>query len=194
MDTAVNANAATILRRQFLRILPKLVLLVCACSEGVARSEGQEAGYSPEKVKAAFLYHFGAYVEWPTQALPTDAFTIAVLGAQPIAEELERIAPQRRIQGRPLQVQEIRSIEELGAAQILFVRPGRGQRLSRLIEPLRGRSLLIVTDAEEGLRHGAAIKLTIADQRVRFEVSRAHAQRENLYLSSRLLDIALRVE
>jgi hypothetical protein len=159
-----------------------------------SRSHAQEAAPSAESVKAAFLYHFGKFVGWPEGALAGDTFTIAVLGAKPVAEELRRIAPGRNIQGHPIRVREIRSIEDLGTAQILFINESQSARLARMLEAVRGKPVLVVTDIEDGLRHGATINFTIAEQRVRFEVSLGQAKRMGLYLSSRLLDIALRVE
>ena len=159
-----------------------------------SRSHAQEAAPSADSVKAAFLYHFGKFVGWPEGALAAETFTIAVLGARPVAEELRRIAPGRNVQGRPIQVREIRSIQELGNAQILFINESERGRLARMLEAVRGKPVLIVTDIEDGLRHGATINFTIAEQRVRFEVSLGQAKRMGLYLSSRLLDIALRVE
>jgi hypothetical protein len=175
-------------------ILARIVLLACAWGMVASRSHAQEAAPSADSVKAAFLYHFGKFVGWPEGALAGDTFTIAVLGAKPVAEELRRIAPGRTVQGHPIQVREIRSIEDLGNAQILFINESQSPRLARMLEAVRGKPVLVVTDIEDGLRYGATINFTIAEQRVRFEVSLGQAKRMGLYLSSRLLDIALRVE
>lgn len=172
--------------------LSRMVLLACAC--GTATSYAQEVAPSADSVKAAFLYHFGKFVGWPEGALADETFTIAVLGAKSVAEELQHIVPGRNVQGHPIQVREIHSIEDLGKAQILFIHQNESVRLTRMLEAVRGKPVLIVTDVEDGLRHGATINFTIAEQRVRFEVSLGQAKRMGLYLSSRLLDIALRVE
>lgn len=154
----------------------------------------QDAEVAPEKVKAAFLYHFGKFIDWPKGALPPDTFTIAVLGAKPVADELRQLSPDRSVQNRTLQVRDIRSIQELGGAQILFIHEEDASRLPQLLAPLHGKPLLIVTDVEGGLSKGAAVNFTIEQQRLRFEISLANAKQAGLYFSSRLLAIALQVE
>lgn len=175
-------------------LMPKLLLMACACGSPAQRVLAQEAEHAPEKVKAAFLYHFGKFIDWPKEALPPDTFTIAVLGAKPVADELRQLAPDRSVQNRTLQVREIRSIEEAGTAQILFIHEADASRLPRLLAPLRGKPVLIVTDVEDGLKKGASVNFTLSQQRLRFEISLSQAKHAGLYFSSRLLAIALRVE
>jgi hypothetical protein len=181
------------LRRRFVSLVPTLLLLACVCAGPAPRVQAQDA-YAPEKVKAAFLYHFGKFIDWPKDAPSGDTFTIAVLGAKPVADELRQLAPDRSVQNRTLRVREIRSVDEVGAAQILFIHDDNSARLPRVLAPLHGRPVLIVTDVDDGLKMGAAINFTIAEQRLRFEISQAQAKQAGLYFSSRLLAIALRVE
>lgn len=215
MDAAVNAPVATTanaahngasgarlgafsteivpMRRRFMSLATQLLLFACVCG-GYARPARAQDAYAPEKVKAAFLYHFGKFIDWPKDAPPSDTFTIAVLGAKAVADELRQLAPDRSVQSRTLRVREIRSIDEVGAAQILFIHDEDSARLPHLLAPLRGKPVLIVTDVDDGLKKGAAINFTIAEQRLRFEISQAQAKQAGLYFSSRLLAIALRVE
>ena len=189
----MSAAAASREPRRLTALVPRLLLLACACVGYVPRLQSQES-YSPEKVQAAFLYHFGKFIDWPKGAMPADTFTIAVLDAKPVADELRQLAPERSVQNRTLQVREVRSVDEVGAAQILFIHEEDAKRLPRLLASLRGKPVLVVTDVAGGLQQGAAINFTIADQRLRFEISLAEAKQAGLYFSSRLLAIALRVE
>lgn len=195
LNGASSASATEIAprRRRFVCLMPKLLLLACTCAGLAPRAHAQDA-YAPEKVKAAFLYHFGKFIDWPKEVAPADNFTIAVLGAKPVADELRQLAPDRSVQNRTLHVREIRSVEEVGAAQILFIHEDDSARLPRLLAPLRGKPVLVVTDCDDGLRKGASVNFLIADQRLRFEISLAEAKQAGLYFSSRLLAIALRVE
>lgn len=180
--------------RRFVTLIPKLLLVACACGASAPPLHAQDAEVAPEKVKAAFLYHFGKFIDWPKEALPPDTFTIAVLGAKPVADELRQLSPDRSVQNRKLQVRDIHSVEELGGAQILFIHEEDASRLPRLLAPLRGKPVLIVTDVEGGLSTGAGVNFTIAQQRLRFEISLANTKQVGLYFSSRLLAIALQVE
>ncbi|CAN5218649.1 hypothetical protein BH24PSE2_BH24PSE2_21730 [soil metagenome] len=169
-------------------------LLACGCLAAAAPGTAQQAAPSPDQVKAAFLYHFGAFVEWPSGAAPQEAITIAVLGAPRVAEELRQIVPGRTVQNRPVQVREIDSIDELADAQILFIGDSQGKRVQKLLDAIRGRPVLSVTQADDGLEKGAMINFALVDRRVRFEVSLSAAEQAGLELSSRLLAIALHVQ
>ena len=170
-----------------------LVLLAGSGWPG-ATALAQDTPYAPDEVKAAFLYHFGAFVEWPPGAQPEEAITIAVLGDPAVAAELQAMVPGRTVQKRPVLVREIASIEELGDAQILFIGEEPAGDLSRHLEAVRGRPVLTVTEANGALDQGAVINFALVGQRVRFEISLPAASRAGLELSSRLLGIALRVE
>lgn len=158
------------------------------------RGHAQDAVYSAERVKAAFLYHFATYVNWPESADLTDAFTIAVLGAEPVAAELERFLPGHTIQGRPMEVHRLRTIRDLNSEEMLFIGADENNRLEDHLEGIASRPMLVVTDEPEGLRKGSMINFRIVEDRVRFEISLHAAQRAGLELSSRLLSAAMSVD
>jgi hypothetical protein len=155
-----------------------------------SRLEAQQI-YFEDDVKAAFLYHFGTYVEWPDDH---DVVTITVLGAETIAERLEIFLQGRTISGKPVDVRQIENISELIDEQILFLGAAENARLDALLEEVGTPPVLIVTDSPSGLPNGAIINLRVVDNRVRFEISLPAAERAGLTLSSRLLSAALRVE
>ncbi len=173
------------------RLAVLLVLLVCGPLSSV---HAQDRPYSEDEVKAAFLYHFGTYVEWPPRARGEQAITIAVLGAPSVVAELTMFLPGRTIQGRPVKVRAIGAIRDLGDDEILFIGREFNARLRDLIGGLRDKPVLVVTDAPDGLDRGAMVNFQLVNERVRFEISLPHAQDAGLMLSSRLLAAALRVE
>lgn len=154
----------------------------------------QEQVYSAERVKAAFLYHFSTYVNWPTAVDADDTFSIAVLGAPRVATELEQFLPGHTIQGRPMQVNRLRSLDDLGGDEVLYIGAAENAGLRDHLEEVASRPLLVVTDTPDGLRGGAMINFRIVDDRVRFEISLRAAQGAGLELSSRLLSAAMSVE
>jgi hypothetical protein len=176
----------------FLRLL--VAALVAACYV-LPHAHAQQQAYSEDEVKAAFLYHFGTYVEWPAPAnAATDPITIAVLGAAGVVDQLERFLPDREIQGRPVTVRQLDTVDDLAGDEILFIGPELNARLSDLIESVGQRPILVVSDAQDGLDHGAMVNFQLVGERVRFEISLPAAQNAGLMLSSRLLSAALRVE
>jgi hypothetical protein len=162
--------------------------------EGQRVVEPQRAAYSADEVKAAFLYRFGTYVEWPVAKAAGDPITIAVLGAPSVAMVLADYVPGRNIQGRPVQVRPIARIGDVRDAELLFIGPEHSDRLAELVEALGNRPVLVVADAPDGLKRGAMVNFQLVDQRVRFEISLRNARAAGLMLSSRLLSAAIRVE
>jgi hypothetical protein len=154
----------------------------------------QQDLYNADQVKAAFLYHFGTYVQWPRPAPSSDPLTIAVLGAAAVADQLVQFLPGRNIQGRPVAVRALRRIEDLRDEEMLFIGNEHSARLDELTAAVGQRSVLVVTDAEDGLDRGAMVNFQLVDSRVRFEISLPRAEEAGLVLSSRLLSAALRVE
>jgi hypothetical protein len=152
------------------------------------------AVYPEEAVKAVFLYRFAGYVTWPASTANTSQFTIAVLGAENVAEQLKEFLPEHPIQGRPARVATIQGLGQLGDAQMIYIGPGVTGKLRPLIEALRDRPVLIVTDQPGALEEGSTVNFLLEQQRVRFEISTAAAKRSGLQIGSGLLAVAERVK
>lgn len=176
--------------RAFARLAAAGLLASAACFSAVA----QQAVYDANQVKAAFLYHFGTYVQWPVTAPSSDTITIAVLDDAAVAAQLAQFLPGRRIQDRPVEVRLLARIEDLGDAEMLFIGRQQNARLAQLIAAVARRPTLVVTDADNGLDRGAMVNFQLVNERVRFEISVPHAEEAGLTLSSRLLSAALRVQ
>ena len=162
------------------------------CAAMAAHGDDNEP-YSEAAVKAAFLYRFTSYVEWPEPALAGNEFTIALLGAPEVAADLGGLLREHTIKDRGARAVQIKSIKDLGQAQVLYVGRGYGRDLQPLIAALADRPLLIVTDHEHALEAGSTVNFLVVDRRVRFEVSLAAAERAGLRISSELLSVAARV-
>lgn len=169
------------------------VLLAALAGLGLGEPAPAQQDVYPEQVKAAFLYHFGTYVQW-SDVDDLDTIAIAVLGADDVAGELAEFLPGRRIQSRPAGVRRIRSVIELDEERILFIGADESERIGEHVAALAGRPVLTVTDAPDGLADGAMINFRLVDRQVRFEISLPAAQEAGLMLSSRLLSAAMRVE
>lgn len=164
---------------------------ICALATGVT---GHAANVYPEEsVKAEFLLRFTGYVEWPQRPQPGSNFVVAVLGANDVATHLEKLAAGRQVMGVPVQVRRISSAAEGRDAHVLYLASLRADRLRAAMRILGERSVLVVTDDENGLAGGGVINFLRADKRVRFEVSRGAARKAQLRISSDLLSVAARV-
>ena len=157
----------------------------------LAQSDLQAAEY---KVKAAFLYKFASYVEWPADVFEPDSpFVIGVTGADALADELAQIVVGRSIGGRPVAVRKLRRSDPVSGLHILFV--GRSNRglPSDVLASAKGRPVLTVTESEDAFALGSVINFVIVDDKVRFDVALREAEQANLKVSARLLSVARKV-
>jgi len=152
------------------------------------------ATYSEDAVKAVFLYRFTGYVQWPAPMANAAQFTIAVLGADDVAARLKEFLPEQRIQGKPARVTTIDALQEIGDAQMLYIGPEFTGSLSALIQALRNRPILVVTDQDGALEAGSTVNFLVEQNHVRFEVSTAAAKRAGLQIGSGLLAVAEHVK
>jgi hypothetical protein len=146
------------------------------------------------RVKAAFLYKFLGYADFPAGSF-ADAATpvsIGVVGADDMAIELTRIAAGRLVGGRMITVRALREQDLAQPLHVLFVAGQDDARAARLLRAANAQ--LTVTECDGGLRSGSIINFTIVDDRVRFDVSLDAAEKKNVKLSSRLLTVANRVQ
>lgn len=158
-----------------------------------SRALAQGAAASESAVKAAFLFKFGGFVEWPATsfARPDEPFVIGVAGDDAVFSALDEIAAGRTVQGRPLVVRRVR--EPQTGLHVLYLGSMREARLREFMPPTAA-PVLVVTSQDAGLRLGGAINFGEERGRVRFSASPAQAQARGLRLSARLLDVAQTVE
>jgi hypothetical protein len=170
-----------------------MALMLLAAVWAMSPAARAAESYSEDAVKAAFLYRFTGYVDWPAQAAADPQFIIAVLDADGVAAELGRLLQNRQIQNRPAQVRSIKNIRELDGAHMLYIGGSHRDDLRRLISSVAGRPVLVVTNADGGLDAGSSVNFLLIDQRVRFEISLDAAQGSGLRVASELLAVAIRV-
>jgi len=182
-------------------VIARALGVFLACISLLAASAPQRAAAQPARleaseasVKAAFLYKFPAYVEWPPAAFPAAAapFVFGVLGQEDVAAELERLVAGRQWSGHPMTVKRLEG-DNVRGVHVLFVGRGAGDRVVNLVRAAQLPGVLVVTDNEKGFAAGSAINFVMQDDRVGFEVSPDAAERNGLRISSRMLAVARRV-
>ncbi len=152
---------------------------------GTVVAAEESAQILEQRVKAAFLFKFGGYVEWPENVFPSknSPLVIGVAGADVLAEELSQVVAGRTMNGRPVTVRRVRTGEPLSNIHILFV--------SR---PEIGRLNEVFAQAQPVLTQGSVINFVVTENRVRFEVSLDAAKRIGLKIGAPLLSVAMRVQ
>jgi hypothetical protein len=167
--------------------------LLLAVLAGFSASLAQAAQFSVDAVKAAYLFRFAQYVEWPP--LAADApFTIAVSGAEEVAVHLERLLPTMTVNNRRVVVRRVTRAQELDGVQILFIGAQAFNRTRSLREIAIKKPILLVTEVQDGIDGGGVINFIEVNRNLRFEISLNAADRSGLKINSALLSVAARVE
>ncbi|KQY81027.1 YfiR family protein [Pelomonas sp. Root1444] len=170
-------------------------LLACAALGGAnaGDNDGKPLG---AQVKAAYLYKFIGHVDWPpgTFADATAPFTIGIVGAGDIADELGKLKPARAMNEHPVEVRVLKAGEAVRGVQLVFVGGADAAQLKRLLEPYKASPTLTISDVPGAMEAGCVINFVTVDNRIRFEISMANAERQGLKVSSRLLAVAQRVD
>jgi len=177
---------------RWLRHLALACLLLATPGFAPGAHAQAEATVTERGVKAAFLYKFASYVEWPESAFarPDAPLVFGVLGNEPMAQELTRLAANRSVDGRPLQVRRLKDGDALTGLHVLFVGQAEGARLDQVSRATHTQPTLIVTESAGALGRGSTINFMATEGRVKFAISTENADKRALKLSSRLLTVA----
>jgi hypothetical protein len=143
------------------------------------------------QLKAAFLINFPKYVDWPTNvfAETNSPITVAIFGDENVANAVQdMIGSGRIIGGHPLALKRIAREEEItGDCQILFIAASEQQRIPSILEQIRGKKILTVSESDDFLEQDGIINLARQGRKIRLQVNLTAAGNAQLKISSRLL-------
>lgn len=145
-------------------------------------------------VKAAFVYNFMKFVEWPvsTDSEEGSSLSVCILGTGPMREALLSLSG-KKIRGKTLTVGTCMDITELRKCNVLFITESEEGRLDRILDAIRGKSILTISDMDHFAAHGGLIGMTTENKRIRFIINLRSAHSASLHISSRLLKLASKV-
>lgn len=166
-----------------------LALLALFSATAAATPDPPVAG--EYEVKAAFLYNFTRFVEWPPEAFDGGSpLAICVLGQDPFGSDLDRAVEGRTVNGRPLIVKRLRLGEGAAHCHILFIGTTEPGYLKHTIDGVQKSSVLTVGDDPEFLRAGGIIGFVMRENKVHFTINLPAATRAGIKISSKLLKLA----
>ena len=143
----------------------------------------------PEEVKAAFLYNFTRFVEWPAKAFdaPTSPFVIGIAGDDNVAAELLAMVKGEKVGNRLIQIRSCRRPRDGEGCHLLYV----GGRLTadEFIDAAKNDPVLTVGDATDFLRDGGIVQF-VTERTIRLRIDLRNARRASLTISSQLLRLA----
>jgi hypothetical protein len=162
------------------------ILILCIASVLMARAQKP----SEYQVKAAFLYNFTKFLEWPPSAFgqPGEPFVFGVLGNDPFGNYLDEIIRGEKINDHPMIVKRFNDLNAVDKSHILFINmPGK---TSEILNALKGKSILTVSDDQNFNKDGGIIKFYTENEMIRLQINITAAKSANLNVSSKLLRIA----
>jgi hypothetical protein len=146
---------------------------------------------STDEVKAAFLFNFAKFVEWPSGA-STDSgpLVLGVMGSDRIADALSQTVKDKTAGGRTLTARRVSDSDDLARLHVLFVGVSEKSRLADVMKRVDDSSVLTVSDVDGFCQLGGMIRLMLEKNRVRFEINLEAAEHSGLKVSSKLLTLA----
>jgi hypothetical protein len=173
--------------------LLKALLLLAAALLAALPVQAQEA-LTEQEVKAAYLYNFAKFVEWPANAFdpPSSPLQVCVFGDDPFGRMLdgviqgEKVGAQKLVALRPARIAELRS------CHVLFVSRSERERMGEILASVRGRNVLTVGEGEEFLDQGGMIAFVRDEKKVRFFIGKEAVARAPFKISSRLMALGER--
>lgn len=146
------------------------------------------------QVKAAFVYNFTKFVEWPVEAFAscTAPIVVTILGNSSNTAAFETIRG-KSVKKRKIEVRTARKLEEVGATHVLFVCASEKPHLNRILEFSRNAGILTISDIGHFDQSGGIISFVTVDDKVRFQINLAAARRSGLKISSQLMKLARNV-
>lgn len=181
-----------------LRATVWLSALFAACGLMVMLLDLPTGAASPTEyqVKAAYLFNFGRFVQWPSRASAgqNTTFPICVLGADPFGKVLDETIAGQSIDSKTVVARRINQAGDAAGCRVLFISAVDGAHLKSILENLDSFSILTVSDMPDFMDRGGMIQFVKRRRTVRFAINLAAARRAGLSLSSQLLKVALRVK
>lgn len=163
--------------------------VVVLCLSGTSAQTPTAGEY---QIKAAFLFNFAKFVEWPASSFADASapLRICIFGRDPFGDELSDITRDKTVNGRRLEVDKGIDLQAARTCQILFISSSEKGRMKDVLTRLGGSSVLTVAESEGFAEQGGMINFVLEKSRVQFEVNRKAAEQAGLKISSKLLSVA----
>jgi len=173
-------------------LLPAALIFVLGSPGFSANTAATERAVSEYEVKAAYVYNFAKFVDWPENAflLINSPITIGIIGDVEFGNLLEKTVKDRMIQERSIRIQAMKWPADLRGCHIVYVGASEQRRFQQIAESVRNSPVLTITEAEDTSQDKGILNLFIEGGKVQFEVNSARAEQARLKISSKLLRLA----
>lgn len=178
-----------------MQLRPLTALIIAFVVLIAAPAPADNAHYGEFQVKAAFIYNFCKFVEWPAEAFTSNKAPIVITimcnhGSQDAFDTIRG----KSVQGRLLELRMVKRPEEIGATQVLYVCDSEHEHHGHIPEHCRNQNMLTIDDLDpSGQCGGAIISFVMVDKKLRFQINLRAARKTGVKISSQLLKLARNV-
>ncbi|MEK6304132.1 MAG: YfiR family protein [Acidobacteriota bacterium] len=172
-----------------MKVAVLVLLLTLASGTRGARAPAQETTES--QVKAAFLYNFVKFVDWPSEAFSDSGapIIVGVVGEDSTTSAIDHTISGKIANGRRLLIKRFSNFRAITRCHVLFISSSQRDNLPQILAAA-GSAVLTVGETERFAQMGGIINFTIIDNKLRFEINQAAAERAGLRISAKLLSLA----
>ncbi len=165
--------------------------MLLAAGGGARGDETAKGVLSEYQIKAAYLYYFTTFVDWPSETYSRTAETVVVgvLGEDPFGAILDETFRGKSVNSRKLVVKRFANIKDARDSHVLFISNSERDRLPSILKALEGASVLTVGDLDRFASRGGQIAFRTEDKKVRFDINVAAVQRAHLKISAQLMKL-----
>ncbi len=159
-------------------------------------SVGVRTAPTEYEVKAAFIYYFAKFVDWPASAFAGAGapLVIGICGSDPFDGRLDQIVAGKSVNGRPLEVRRLSPSADLTQCHILYISPAERRNTPVILQSLANTPVLTVSEIDGFTQSGGIINFFLLQSKVKFEISPENARQAELGLRAQLLRVAVTVE
>jgi len=170
-------------------LLPVIAVVFYATS---ANAQSRVPAVQEYQVEAVFLFNFTQFVDWPpsTYANAFQPMTICVLGKDPFGGYLDDTVRNEKVDNRSLAVRRVASTDATENCQVLFISRSESEHIEKILDSLKGRSILTVSDADAFEQRGGMIRFVAENSRIKLRINLRPARNAGLTISSKLLHVA----
>ena len=169
--------------------------LAFAATVEAAQPPAAESGNPALRVKAAYLYKFASYVEWPPEVFTSEdsPIVVGVIGDDDLEAILSRMIVGKTVNGRPLVTRRLEAKSSLQGLHMLIVGALDKPALQAIGDAVRGKPVLVVSDAGQERMLDSMISFDLVDHHLRFNVALKPVATSGLKLRALMLTAARRV-
>jgi len=167
------------------RFIASILVILAIVHPGMAGKVDRE-----HQVKAAFIYNFAKYCEWPSLGSSSSPFVVGVYQTDAYGRELGDTLRGKSISGHPISVEEINDESRIPDCRIVVVGDIGGDQVGHLVRACRNSATLLVGESPNFARSGGTIGFVVESNKVHFEINLQSAKTDNIVLSSKLLSLA----